>query len=58
VDDALSCEHKEGGYYTIGVHIADVSRFVLPGTLLDKVTKPRLGAMRMRSHLAPARTEG
>ena len=34
VDDAISVEPHEGGL-RVGVHIADVSRFVLPGSVLD-----------------------
>ncbi|MTI31383.1 ribonuclease R [Xanthovirga aplysinae] len=35
-DDALSVEKLENGNYEIGVHIADVSHYVKPGTLLDQ----------------------
>lgn len=35
-DDALSVRKLENGIYEIGVHIADVSYYVLPDTLLDK----------------------
>lgn len=35
-DDALSLRHLEEGNIEIGVHIADVSHYVLPGTELDK----------------------
>ena len=35
-DDALSYEEKENGTVEIGVHIADVTHFVKPGTALDK----------------------
>ena len=34
-DDALSIEQIDGGNYRIGVHIADVSAYVSPGTQLD-----------------------
>jgi protein SSD1 len=36
LDDALSCTVLEDGNYEIGVHIADVSHFVKPETLLDE----------------------
>eukprot|EP00192_Tetraselmis_astigmatica_P002303 CAMPEP_0117691284 /NCGR_PEP_ID=MMETSP0804-20121206/25625_1 /TAXON_ID=1074897 /ORGANISM="Tetraselmis astigmatica, Strain CCMP880" /LENGTH=998 /DNA_ID=CAMNT_0005504481 /DNA_START=114 /DNA_END=3110 /DNA_ORIENTATION=- len=36
LDDALSVEPIEGGLLRIGVHIADVSHFVLPNTALDE----------------------
>ncbi len=35
-DDAISIKKLENGDYEIGVHIADVSHFVVPGTALDR----------------------
>ncbi|BFP41135.1 ribonuclease R [Flavobacteriaceae bacterium GF1] len=34
-DDALSFKQLENGNYEIGVHIADVSHYVVPGSILD-----------------------
>lgn len=35
-DDALSLKYLENGDFEVGVHIADVSHFVVPKTALDK----------------------
>lgn len=35
-DDALSIKELENGNYEVGIHIADVSHFVTPGSELDK----------------------
>lgn len=35
-DDALSLQRLENGNYEVGIHIADVSQYVKPGSLLDK----------------------
>jgi ribonuclease R len=40
-DDALSFKYLENGDYEIGVHIADVSHFVTPGSALDFEAKER-----------------
>jgi len=40
-DDALSLKTLENGNYEIGIHIADVSHFVRPGTDLDKEARKR-----------------
>ncbi|KAK0085397.1 hypothetical protein PV325_005307 [Microctonus aethiopoides] len=36
IDDALHCRLLENGNLEVGVHIADVSHFIRPGTALDK----------------------
>jgi ribonuclease R len=35
-DDAISFRHLENGNYEVGVHIADVSHYVTPDSILDK----------------------
>jgi ribonuclease R len=40
-DDALSVRELENGNYEIGVHIADVSYFVVPGTQIDAEARSR-----------------
>ena len=40
-DDALSFKRLDNGNYEIGVHIADVSHYVLPGTVVDKEAQER-----------------
>ncbi|MDD9140017.1 MAG: ribonuclease R [Candidatus Cardinium sp.] len=36
LDDALSYQKLPNGYHQVGIHIADVSYYVLPATLLDQ----------------------
>ncbi|XP_020278161.1 exosome complex exonuclease RRP44 [Pseudomyrmex gracilis] len=36
IDDALHCRKLPDGNFEVGVHIADVSHFIRPGTALDK----------------------
>ncbi len=40
-DDALSVRMLDNGIYEVGVHIADVSHFVQPGTALDREAQLR-----------------
>lgn len=35
IDDALHCRQLDNGNVEVGVHIADVSHFIRPGTALD-----------------------
>ncbi|MBI1346381.1 ribonuclease R [bacterium] len=40
-DDAISLTEDKDGHWRLGVHIADVSHFVQPGTPLDREAKDR-----------------
>lgn len=52
-DDALSIEFLEDGLYEIGVHIADVSHYVLPGTALDKEALDRSTSVYLVDRVLP-----
>ena len=41
IDDALHCMELDNGNFEVGVHIADVSHFIRPGTALDKEAENR-----------------
>jgi exosome complex exonuclease DIS3/RRP44 len=36
IDDALHCRELPNGNYEVGVHIADVTHFVKPGSEIDR----------------------
>jgi len=52
-DDALSFQRLEDGNFEIGVHIADVSHFVRPGSLLDKEARERAFSVYMVDRTVP-----
>ena len=52
-DDAISIRNLDNGNYEIGVHIADVSHFVKPGTLLDKVAYARATSVYLPDRVNP-----
>jgi DIS3-like exonuclease 2 len=41
LDDALSCVKLDNGNFKVGVHIADVSHYIKPGSELDTVARGR-----------------
>ncbi len=52
-DDALSFKVLENGNYEIGVHIADVSHYVLPGTILEEEAYNRATSVYLVDRVVP-----
>ncbi len=52
-DDAISVRELENGHIEIGVHIADVTHYVKPGTALDKEAYSRSTSVYMVDRTAP-----
>jgi ribonuclease R len=52
-DDAISIRNLDNGNYEIGVHIADVSHFVKPGTALDKTAYERATSVYLPDRVNP-----
>ncbi len=52
-DDALSIKKTRAGWYEIGVHIADVSHYVLPDTALDKEADKRATSVYLPDRVLP-----
>jgi ribonuclease R len=52
-DDAISIRNLDNGNYEIGVHIADVSHFVKPGTVLDKIAYERATSVYLPDRVNP-----
>lgn len=52
-DDAISLKYLDNGNYEIGVHIADVTHFVKPGTILDKEAFRRSTSVYLVDRVAP-----
>ena len=52
-DDALSFEKLENGNYEIGVHIADVSHYVLPNTILEEEAYNRATSVYLVDRVVP-----
>jgi len=52
-DDALSIQKLENGNWEIGVHIADVSHYVVPGTLLDDEAYNRATSVYLVDRVVP-----
>ena len=52
-DDALSVQKLENGHYEIGIHIADVSHYVQPGTILDDEAYERATSVYLVDRVVP-----
>ena len=52
-DDALSIRYLPNGHYEIGVHIADVSHFVQPGSVLDEESYARATSVYLPDRVLP-----
>ncbi len=52
-DDALSFQKLENGNYEIGIHIADVSHYVQPGTILDDEAYERATSIYLVDRVIP-----
>lgn len=52
-DDALSFQELENGNYEIGVHIADVSHYVKPGSIIDKEAIERATSVYLVDRVVP-----
>lgn len=52
-DDALSFRKLENGNWEIGVHIADVSHYVVPGTILDDEAYQRATSVYLVDRVVP-----
>lgn len=52
-DDALSIRKLENGCWEVGVHIADVSHYVKPGSILDKESLVRATSVYLVDRVVP-----
>ena len=53
LDDALSFQEKENGDFEVGIHIADVSHYVKPGTSLDDEAYRRATSVYLVDRVVP-----
>ena len=53
LDDALSLRKLENGHWEVGIHIADVSHYVRPGTVLDMEAAARATSVYLVDRVVP-----
>jgi len=52
-DDAISFKELKGGWYEVGVHIADVSHYITPDSALDKEAYRRATSVYLPDRVSP-----
>ena len=52
-DDALSIRKLTGGNYEVGVHIADVTHYVKPGSIIDREAEKRATSVYLVDRVVP-----
>ena len=52
-DDAISFREMKGGWYEVGVHIADVSHYIAPDSALDKEAYRRATSVYLPDRVSP-----
>lgn len=52
-DDALSIERLDNGHWRVGVHIADVTHYVTPGSIIDKEAESRATSVYLVDRTVP-----
>ena len=52
-DDAISLKQLDNGRWEVGVHIADVSHYVTPGTAIDKEAYSRATSVYLVDRVIP-----
>jgi len=52
-DDAISFRDLKGGWYEVGVHIADVSHYIAPGSALDTEAYRRATSVYLPDRVSP-----
>ena len=52
-DDAISVDRDDRGFWALAVHIADVARFVTPGSALDREARQRATSVYLPDRVLP-----